>query len=165
MRGGGGRRGDERVAHSVRHTFAFGGATWGSEWRQGAHPPAPLHTLSARASGAHPPAVHTHLRHHPSHHQPSAPAGSYSCQLTVSVSDSSPPPSVAAVVTKVEQRPQRLPPRASLPSALGLAAVKPRPPHALSLMRIRCCEKTVGLTSLAYEQTTHLSLPCPTHRN
>jgi hypothetical protein len=39
----------------------------------------------------------------------------------------------AALAAKVavEQRLQRLPPRSPLPSALGLAAVKPRPPHAL----------------------------------
>jgi hypothetical protein len=40
----------------------------------------------------------------------------------------------AAVAVKdaLEQRLQRLPPRTPLPSALGLAAVKPRPPHTLS---------------------------------
>jgi hypothetical protein len=71
-----------------RLTVSFGGATWGSEWRwveAGAHTPAPLHTLSARASVTTPATTN-----------PLAPAASYSCQLTVSVSDSSASPSVGA---------------------------------------------------------------------
>ena len=71
----------------------------------------------------------------------------------------------AAVAAKdaLEQRLQRLPPRTSLPSALGLAAVKPRPPHALSSPRTRCCEKNrrLDLPPRVYEQTTLLGLPHP----
>jgi hypothetical protein len=49
----------------------------------------------------------------------------------------------------LEQRLQLLPPRASLPSALGLAVSTHAPRTCtLSSPRIRCCEKTVGFTSL-----------------
>ena len=73
----------------------------------------------------------------------------------------------AAVAAKVavEQRLQRFPPRSPLPSALGLAAVKPRPPHALSSPRIRCAVRNPSRLDpprVANTRLTELTLPCTT---
>jgi hypothetical protein len=161
MRCGGGRSGDERVARSVRRTSSCGGATWDSEWRRvevGAHTPAPLHTLSARASVTTPATTN-----------PSAPAASYSCQLTVSVSDS-----FLSVRRRFYSRrrhtrrwrrrlrcsgallARRFPPR----WVLLLSTHAPRTPSAnreLNAARTR----RLDLPPRVYEQTTHLSLPSP----
>jgi hypothetical protein len=140
---------------------------WGSEWRwveAGAHTPAPLHTLSARASVTTPATTN-----------PSAPAASYSCQLTVSVSDSS-PPSVGASARGDDTRggggegcggaAAAAAPSSRVASLrAGSRCCQTTPPHALSSLRIRCCEKTVCLTSLLMFRTVdspELTLPCTT---
>jgi hypothetical protein len=153
MRGGGGRRRDERVARSVP---PHGGATWGSQWRRVeagcTHAPVPPYTCTrSRRAPVSPPT--RHRRQHPTRAASALPARASSpcpCPTPLLLCLSALPLAVtrhAAVAAKVavEQRLQRLPPRASLPSTLGLAAVKPRPPHTLSSPRTRCCEKHRGL--------------------
>jgi hypothetical protein len=102
---------------------------WGSEWRwveAGAHTPAPLHTLSARASVTTPATTN-----------PSAPAASYSCQLTVSVSDSSASPSVGASARGDDTR-------GGGGEGCGGAAAAAAPSSHAACLRAgsRCCQHT-----------------------
>jgi hypothetical protein len=167
MRGGGGRRGDERVARSVPPHGFFRRCHLGFRVEVGGgrctHTCAAAHALGARQC------------HHPSHHQPIS-AG---CFLLVPAHRVR----VRLLCLSVRRRfclwrrhtwrwrrrlrwssgcsgsllARRFPPR------WEVAAVNTRPPHALSSLRIRCCETTVGYTSLlVYEQTTRLSSPYPT---
>ena len=177
-------RGEERVCKVVvgeevmreelvvyRRTFVCEvppGVQSGGGWRQGAHTPVPLHTLSARASvttNSSPPAASYSCRL----------SASYSCQLTVSVSDSSPPLSVGASARGDDTRggggegcggaaaaaaPSSL--AASLRAGSCCCQTTPpaRPQLAANSM---CCEKPVSRLDppRVCEHTTHLSFPYP----
>ena len=145
MRGGGGRRGDERVARSVLPHVCLRRCHPGFRVEAGG---GRVHThlcrcTRSRRAPVSPPTRHRRLLPTRAASAPPTRASSpCPCPTPLLLCLSALPLAVtthAAVAAKVavEQRLQRLPPRSPLPSALGLAAVKPRPPHALSSPRIR----------------------------
>jgi hypothetical protein len=168
LQGGGERRGDERVARSVpphvclrRFRVEAGGGR--------VHTHLCRRTRSRRAPVS-PPTRHRRLLPTRAASAPPTRASSpCPCPTPLLLCLSALPLAVtthAAVAAKVavEQRLQRLPPRSPLPSALGLAAVKPRPPHALSSPRIRCAVRhpSLGLTSLLAYVNRRLTWAYPT---
>ena len=122
------------------------GVHGGGGWRQGAHTPVPLHTLSARASvttNSSPPAASYSCRL----------SASYSCQLTVSVSDSSPPLSVGASARGDDTR------GGGGEGCGGAAAAAAPSSHAASLRAGSCCCQTtpsarpqLAVNSMCYEK-------------
>ena len=175
MQGGGGRRGDERVARSVLPHVCLRRCHPGFRVEAGG---GRVHThlcrcTRSRRAPVSPPTRHRRLLPTRAASAPPTRASSpCPCPTPLLLCLSALPLAVtthAAVAAKVavEQRLQRLPPRSPLPSALGLAAVKPRPPHALSSPRIRCAVRnpSLGLTSLLALRTHYspeLTLPCTT---
>ena len=140
MQGGGGRRGDERVARSVPPHVCLRRCHPGFRVEAGG---GRVHThlcrcTRSRRAPVSPPTRHRRLLPTRAASAPPTRASSpCPCPTPLLLCLSALPLAVtthAAVAAKVavEQRLQRLPPRSPLPSALGLAAVKPRPPHALS---------------------------------
>ena len=134
MRGGNGRRGDERVARSVPPHVCLQRCRPGFRVEAGGGTPVP-YTCTRSVSP-----LTRQRRLLPTRAASALPTRASSpcpCPTPLLLRLPALPLAVtthAAVAAKVavEQRLQRLPPRTPLPSALGLAAVKPRPPHDLS---------------------------------
>jgi hypothetical protein len=170
MQGGGGRRGDERVARSVLPHVCLQRCHPGFRVEAGGgrvHTHLCRRTRSRRAPVSPPTRQRRQLPTHAASAPPTRASSPCPCPTPLVLCLSALPLAVtthAAVAAKVavEQRLQRLPPCTSLPSALGLAAVKPSPRTPSARREFDAVRKPSRLDLPARVANTRLTWAYPT---